>query len=400
MFLLDTKCTFLRTKFGFRTKFQRNALCGFVSIQSLSRFETGRSSPVDLGVFLPIGNNGWLISTTSPQYKPSFELNVECVQRAEKYGFEFALSMIKLRGFGGQSEFWDYNLESFTLMAALAAKTEKIKLFASTAILTLPPAIVARMATTIDSIAPGRFGVNIVSGWAKGEYDQMGLWPGDEYFGYRYEYSEEYVRVMQELWSKGVSDFKGQFFKMDDCRMLPKPSSKIQLVAAGQSERGMRFCAEYGDYQFILGTGVNTPKAFAPSAEQLVRATKETGRDVGAFVLFMVIMDETDEKAMAKWKHYNAGADAGALSWMAGQAAADVNADGTGTAANIALPEGAINFNMGTIVGSYASVARMLDEVDTVPGVKGVMLTFDDFVAGMDIFGTKVQPLMKTRPGK
>ena len=356
---------------------------------------------MDLGVFIPIGNNGWLISTTSPQYKPSYELNLECVQRAEKYGFEFALSMIKLRGFGGQSEFWDYNLESFTLMAALAAKTEKIKLFASTAILTLPPAIVARMATTIDSIAPGRFGVNIVSGWAKGEYDQMGLWPGDEYFGYRYEYSEEYVRVMQELWTKGASDFKGQFFKMDDCVMLPKPSSKIPLVCAGQSERGMRFCAEYGDYQFILGTGVNTPTAFKPSADQLLRAAKETGRDIGAYVLFMVITDETDEKAMAKWKHYNAGADAGALSWMAGQAAADTtNADGSSTAATIALPEGAINFNMGTLVGSYASVARMLDEIDTVNGVKGVMLTFDVFVTGMDIFGTKVQPLMKTRVGK
>jgi len=355
---------------------------------------------VDLGVFLPIGNNGWLISTTSPQYKPSFDLNLECVERAEKYGFEFALSMIKLRGFGGQSEFWDYNLESFTLMAALAARTEKIKLFASVAILTLPPAMVARMATTIDSIAPGRFGVNIVSGWAKGEYDQMGLWPGDEYFGYRYEYSEEYVRVMQDLWTKGSSDFKGQFFKMDDCVMLPKPSAKIPLVVAGQSERGMRFCAEYGDNNFILGTGVNTPKAFAPSVEQLVRAAKETGRDVGAYGLFMVIMDETDEKAMAKWKHYNAGADAGALSWMAGQAAVDTNADGTGTAANIALPEGAINFNMGTLVGSYASIARMLDELDTVPGVTGIMLTFDDFITGMDIFGTKVQPLMKTRAGK
>jgi pyrimidine oxygenase len=86
---------------------------------------------------------------------------------------------------------------------------------------------------------------------------------------------------------------------------------------------------------------------------------------------------------------------------MAGQAAADtVNADGTSTASNIALPEGAINFNMGTLVGSYASVARMLVEVDTVPGGKGVMLTFDDFVTGMDIFGTKVQPLMKTRVGK
>ena len=91
---------------------------------------------------------------------------------------DFALSMIKLRGFGGKSEFWDHNLESFTLMAGLAAVTHRIKLYASTAVLTLPPAIVARMAVTIDSIAPGRFGVNIVSGWLAAEYAQMGLWPG------------------------------------------------------------------------------------------------------------------------------------------------------------------------------------------------------------------------------
>jgi len=118
---------------------------------------------MDIGVFIPIGNNGWLISTNSPQYKPSFELNKQIVQKAEHYGLDFALSMIKLRGFGGKTEFWDHNLESFTLMAGLAAVTSKIKLFASTAILTLPPALVARMATTIDSIAPGRFGINIVT---------------------------------------------------------------------------------------------------------------------------------------------------------------------------------------------------------------------------------------------
>ena len=70
-----------------------------------------------LGVFIPIGNNGWLISTTSPQYMPSFELNKTIVEKAEKFDFDFALSMIKLHGFGGPSEFWDHNLESFTLMA-------------------------------------------------------------------------------------------------------------------------------------------------------------------------------------------------------------------------------------------------------------------------------------------
>jgi pyrimidine oxygenase len=189
---------------------------------------------MDLGVFIPIGNNGWLISTASPQYKPSFDLNREVVQKAERYGFEFALSMIKLRGFGGKSEFWDYNLESFTLMAGLAAVTSKIRLYASTAVLTLPPALVARMAVTIDSISHGRFGINIVSGWAKAEYEQMGLWPGEEHFNRRYKYSTEYVTVMKELWESGQSDFKGEYFQMNDCRLLPKPISDIKLVAGGR----------------------------------------------------------------------------------------------------------------------------------------------------------------------
>lgn len=68
-----------------------------------------------IGVFVPIGNNGWLISTHAPQYMPTFELNKAIVQKAEHYHFDFALSMIKLRGFGGKTEFWDHNLESFTL---------------------------------------------------------------------------------------------------------------------------------------------------------------------------------------------------------------------------------------------------------------------------------------------
>ena len=52
---------------------------------------------------------------------------------------------------------------------------------------------------------------------------------------------------------------------------------------------------------------------------------------------------------------------------------------------------------MGTIVGSYASVARMLDECATVPATKGIMLTFDDFLVGMEQFGQRIQPLMQCR---
>jgi pyrimidine oxygenase len=354
---------------------------------------------MDLGIFIPIGNNGWLISEASPQYKPSFALNKAVVQKAEQYGFDFALSMIKLHGFGGKTEFWDYNLESFTLMAGIAAVTSRIKLYASSAILTLPPALVARMATTIDSIAPGRFGINIVTGWQKVEYEQMGLWPGDDYFGQRYDYATEYVTVMKDLWSTGLSNHKGRFFQMNDCMMKPVPSSAIKLVVAGQSGRGMEFAADLADYNFVNGVGVNTPTACAPTVQRLAEAAAKSGRDVGSYMLFMVIADETDEAAQAKWKRYRDGADVGALAWMADQGGKDQTAGETSTARHINLPEGAVNFNMGTIVGSYATAARLLDEVARMPGAKGIMLTFDDFLIGLDMFGQRIQPLMASRAG-
>jgi len=198
---------------------------------------------MQLGVFIPIGNNGWLISTTSPQYKPSFDLNNTVVQKAEAFGFDFALSMIKLHGFGGASGFWDYNLESFTLMAGLAAVTRRIQLFATCAVLTMPPPFTARMAATIDSISHGRFGVNIISGWQRREYAQMGIWPGAGHYNRRYDYCGEYVTIMKELWETGRSDFKGDFFQMDDCRCLPMPSAKIPIISAGQSDALARITA-------------------------------------------------------------------------------------------------------------------------------------------------------------
>lgn len=353
---------------------------------------------MDIGVFIPIGNNGWLISKSSPQYLPSFELNKAIVQKAEEHGLDFALSMIKLKGFGGETEFWDHNLESFTLMAGLAAVTERIKLYASTPILVLPPAIVARMATTIDSIAPGRFGINIVTGWAPGEYSQMDLWPGDEHFGNRYARAAEYVTVMKELWSEGVSNFKGEFYEMDDCVLSPRPTDgHIDIVAAGQSPTGIRFAAEHAEYNFILGSGVNTPVALSDTVASLVDAAEETGRDVGALSLFMIIADETDEAARAKWQDYHDNADHAALAYMAGESATDTTADDTSTARTIVLPEGAVNFNMGTLVGSYETVAKLLDEVAEVQGTKGIMLVFDDFLEGLENFGTRIQPLMKSR---
>jgi pyrimidine oxygenase len=325
----------------------------------LARSEQDGSPLMQLGVFIPIGNNGWLISTTSPQYKPSFDLNRNIVEKAERFGFDFALSMIKLHGFGGPSQFWYYNLESFTLMAGLAAVTERIQLFATCAVLTVPPPFAARMAVTIDSISHGRFGINIISGWQRREYTQMGIWPGSEHYRRRYDYCAEYVSVMKELWATGQSDFKGDFFKMDDCRCLPMPTAKVPIICAAQSDAGTKFAVENADYNFCSSGGINEPTRVAPGVARLVAANEAAGKNCGALVLTMIIADETDDAAMAKWEHYKTGTDLEAL----------------------------------------ASVARMLDELATVPGVQGVMLTFDDFVIGMEQFGTRIQPLMRCRGG-
>ncbi|WP_342755182.1 pyrimidine utilization protein A [Pantoea sp. MBD-2R] len=350
-----------------------------------------------IGVFIPIGNNGWLISTAAPQYKPTFELNKAIVLKAEHYHFDFALSMIKLRGFGGKTEFWDHNLESFTLMAGLAAVTSRIEIYATAATLTLPPAIVARMAATVDSISNGRFGVNLVTGWQKPEYDQMGIWPGDDYFARRYDYLTEYVSVLRDLWGTGKSDLKGEFFTMNDCRVSPQPQKPMKVICAGQSDAGMAFSAKYADYNFCFGKGVNTPTAFAPTAERMKNAADEAVRDVGSYVLFMIIADETDDAARAKWESYKEGADEEALAWLTTQSQQDKRSGSDTNVRQMADPTSAVNINMGTLVGSYANVARMLDEVATVEGTQGVLLTFDDFLEGIENFGQRIQPLMTCR---
>jgi pyrimidine oxygenase len=348
---------------------------------------------MDVGIFIPIGNNGWMMSKAAPQYMPSFELNRTTAERAEQYGFDFLLSMVKLRGFGGETEFWDHNLESFTLMAGLAAATEKIGLYASVALPTMEPAMVARMASTIDDISGGRFGINIVSGWNQIEYSQMGVWPGDWYYEKRYEYATEYVTIMQELWADGASDFKGEHFQMDDCRLSPSPAAgKVPLVCAGQSDVGMDFCATYGDYQFIIGT--SDLDVVRNDAGRLMAAAEKTGRDVGVYVLFQITMGDTDAEAEAKWQSYKDGADLEAIKFMTGQAELDTAG---ATAEKITEMQGAFNLNIGPIVGSHATIAARLDEVAQIPGVKGTMCVFDDYPVATAEFGEKVMPLMKSR---
>ncbi|MDR3539068.1 MAG: LLM class flavin-dependent oxidoreductase, partial [Acetobacteraceae bacterium] len=243
-----------------------------------------------------------------------------------------------------------------------------------------------------------RFGVNIISGWQRREYTQMGIWPGSEHYKRRYDYCAEYVTIMKQLWESGQSDFKGDFFQMDDCRCLPMPTGKIPIICAAQSDAGTRYAAQHADYNFCASFGYNQPLAVGPSVARLVEANKQTGRDCGALILTMVIADETDAGANAKWEHYKAGTDLEALAYRDAQAEDDPSKDPYSQPnRRKILGTDKLPTNQGVLVGSYATVAKMLDELSTVPGVRGVMMTFDDFVIGMEQFGTRIMPLMRCR---
>jgi pyrimidine oxygenase len=172
----------------------------------------------------------------------------------------------------------------------------------------------------------------------------------------------------------------------------------VPIICAAQSDAGTKFAVENADYNFCSSGGINEPTRVAPSVARLVEANRAAGKNCGALVLTMIIADETDEAAMAKWEHYKAGTDHEALAWRDSQASDDPSLDPLAgpnkrrTLGTLGLPT-----QGGVLVGSYASVARMLDELAAVPGVKGVMVTFDDFVIGMEQFGTRIQPLMRCR---
>lgn len=355
---------------------------------------------MDIGIFLPTGTRGYLVSETAPLNEPTWELNRHVVETADRHGIDFALSMVKFRGFGGPSQYWDGALEPFTLLSALAALTTRIRLVPTASSLAMPPAVVARMAATMDQIAPGRIGINVVTGWQQAEYAQMGLWPGDAHYAERYAMITEYVTVLKDLWATGRCDLKGKYLTMEDCRLDPQPRNPIALVVAGSSDAGLDFAARECDYSFCyVPDTTNMPEACGATVERLHTAAARTGRDVKALVWVTVIADETDALAEARWERYRQGTDLVALGHRRDQAALDRgNADPNSTSrrgqAHAAEPKPVMGCRL---IGSYAKVAAMLDRVAAIPGLGGTMLSFDDYAEGIEAFVQRIQPRMACR---
>lgn len=350
------------------------------------------SNYLQLGLFMPSTTGSLIIAKgTPPQNKANWELNRDVSIAAEKAGMEFLLSQVKWRGYGGESGHWDGALESFTLMSAIAACTSRIKLIGSVAVRTMNPAVLAKMAATVSDVSGGRFVVNIVAGWNKFEYAQMGLWSDDDYYLNRYEYADEFLEVLKRLWTEESVTFKGKHFQLEDCRSWPKPDRIPEIVCAGQSEGALAFVAKEANYSFI-GRMNDTADQLGEVAAKISGLAAAHGRTVNSLTLLNVITGPTDEEAMAEKNRYLEDRDEVAIKeWMR------VSGMDKNRIDYLHLdPEPATFMSVPYIVGSYQTVASHLDAL-AENGITGVCLAFPDFATDVPDFIDNVMPLIRSR---
>jgi pyrimidine oxygenase len=353
--------------------------------------EECRMKQLELGVFLPTGEHGFVYSSNAPAYRPTFRLNMGITTQAEALGLDYVFGMAKWRGFGGSTGLWDSSAESLTLMAALAAVTERIRLIGTVTPILFHPAYLAKVAATIDDISNGRLGLNIVTGALLGEYTQMGGLP-ERYDENRYAYATEWLQVLKRLWSEPRVTHHGQYFTLTDCVSEPKPKQKPHptLVCAASSEEGMRFTVAEADYIFISDRTIEGAKAQAVKVKDIAR---KSGSVIKTTVLTMLLLDETDDAAEAYRRHLVAGADTQALTNM-GTALMSQSRQAAKSrgAQRLADPE-KIFFGL-PVVGGPETVAARIAELATDADVDSVCLCFPDYARGLELFGRSVLPLL------
>jgi alkanesulfonate monooxygenase SsuD/methylene tetrahydromethanopterin reductase-like flavin-dependent oxidoreductase (luciferase family) len=134
---------------------------------------------------------------------------------------------------------WD----AWTLLAALAASTERVRLgplVASTAF--HPPGLIARMAATIDELSGGRFVLGLGAGWNETEFRSFGI-PFDRLVS-RFEESFEIIRRL--LAGERVS-FEGRFQRVEDAVLMPRPAHPVPMMIGTSGPRMLEITLPHVD---------------------------------------------------------------------------------------------------------------------------------------------------------
>jgi F420-dependent oxidoreductase-like protein len=169
-------------------------------------------------------------------------------------------------------------LEGWTLLGALAARTERLRLgLMVTGNIYRHPAVLANIGATVDQISHGRLDFGIGAGWNELECGMYGIplyKPGE-----RIRRLGEACEVVKLLWTETVANFDGKYYQLKDARCEPKPVQKPYppfVIGGGGEQLTLRVVAKYADVWNFVGGGID---AFRHKSEVLNGHCAEIGRD-------------------------------------------------------------------------------------------------------------------------
>ncbi len=170
--------------------------------------------------------------------------------------------------------------EAWTLLAAVAAVTERAAL--GTIVLGTgfrPPALMAKMAATLDEISNGRLILGIGTGWHEPEYTAFG-YP----FDHRAGRFEEAISILLPLLRGERVTFHGRWHDVDDAVLIPPPPrpaklpGRVPILIAAKGERMLGLVARHADAWNTAWYGVPDER-FTSRNDDLLRALEAEGRD-------------------------------------------------------------------------------------------------------------------------
>jgi FMN-dependent oxidoreductase (nitrilotriacetate monooxygenase family) len=188
------------------------------------------------------------------------------------------------------------------------------------------PYTFARRIATADHYTKGRVGWNIVTSYLESGAHNIGEKNLNEHDN-RYEIADEYVRVIYKLlegsWEDGAVvrdkanhifahpekvhkiEHNGKYFKVPGIGITePSPQRTPVLFQAGISEAGQKFAAQHAEATFVSGPDKEKLKNLIADIRKQAVAAGRGAYDILVFGLITIIVDETDEKAQAKFEEY------------------------------------------------------------------------------------------------
>ena len=165
--------------------------------------------------------------------------------------------------------------DAFAALAGLARDTNTVKLCVLVSPISFRhPALIAKMAATIDEMSEGRLSLGVGAGWYEGEHDAFGLelWPVKE----RFERLEEALQYLTAAFGQGAASVKGKYYSLTDVDVLPKPTNLPIIVGGSGPKKTPTLAGTYADEynQFI-----DHPDKLSPRFAVCRNAAEAAGRN-------------------------------------------------------------------------------------------------------------------------